>query len=140
MKKKMYLFFILILLLLLMACEKSAENLKFEGDNENWSAKLTVVKAKDKETKEFELQYKGKDPKAIENPEFMVNAHNYSWDNDSIVLDNNGLYKTSAIDTGKETISESDVIDVEVKWNGKVENFTLNKKTILYFRITSLFN
>ncbi|MFU2018691.1 hypothetical protein ACM6Q7_27355 [Peribacillus butanolivorans] len=128
-KKKSLYALNLILLLLLVACQQSSENLNFKGDSENWSAKLNVVKTdNDKETKKFELQFKGKDYKAVENLEFKINTPNYAWGMGDIELNSTGVYKTHKTETGEYSTSKTDVIDIEVTWNGKVENFSLNNK------------
>lgn len=127
-KKKSLYALNLILLLLLVSCQQLSENLNFKGDSENWSAKLNVVKTdNNKETKKFELQFKGKDYKAVENLEFKINAPNYAWGMSLIELNSTGVYKTQN-ETGEFSTSRTDVIDIEVKWNGKVENFSLNNK------------
>ncbi|MBT2668624.1 hypothetical protein J7J00_24655 [Bacillus sp. ISL-4] len=128
-KKKSFYAINLILLLLLAACQQTSENLNFKGDSESWSAKLNVVKTdNDKETKKFALQFKGKDYKAVENLKYKINAPNYAWGMGDIELNSTGEYKTHNNEKGEFSTSKTDVIDIEVKWNGKVENFSLNNK------------
>ena len=128
-KKKSLYAINLILLLLLAACQQSSENLNFKGDGENWSAKLNVVKTdNDKETKKFALQFKGKDYKAVENLEYKINAPNYTWGMGDIELNSTGEFKTYNNEKGEFSTSKTDVIYIEVKWNRKVENFSLNNK------------
>ncbi|WP_347940575.1 hypothetical protein AAEY33_23770 [Peribacillus simplex] len=45
-----------------------------------------------------------------------------------IELNSIGEYKTHNNEKGEFSTSKTDVIDIEMKWNGKVENFSLNNK------------
>ncbi len=45
-----------------------------------------------------------------------------------IELNSTGEYKTHNNEKGEFSTSKTDVIDIEVKWNGKVKNFSLNNK------------
>lgn len=121
--------FILVMLssLFLVACQsKSTEN-KFTGGTDIWSAELHTV---NNQENKFVLKYK-EDPRDIDNiDEFKLNAPNWTWGMGDINLDNEGIgiYMTEDIDTDKFSTSESDIIEVEIKWNDKVDIFTLKSE------------
>ena len=118
--------FILLMLfsLFLVACQsKSTEN-KFTGGTDIWSAELHTV---NNQENKFVLKYK-EDPKDINSiDELKLNAPNGVWGMGDLNVDAEGVYITEDIDADIST-SESDIIEVEIKWNDKVDNFTLKSE------------
>ena len=125
MKKLLGVFFSL-LVVILVACQQTKEPLNFIGESENWIAKLDLeTQNNESEIKNFELKYKGKDSKDVKNLEFKIKAPNYSLGMGDIELQKNGSFKDNEIHHIKQSTTSSDVMNIEVKWNGKVENFSL---------------
>ena len=123
--------FIIVMLfsLFLVACqleskENKSANVTFKGGTDIWSAELHKV---NNQEKQFILKYKG-DSINTGNIEFKLNAPNWAWGMGGIKLDNEGIYVTEDINVDKISTSESDIIEVEIKWNDKVDTFTLKNE------------
>ena len=104
--------------------ENKSTNLTFTGSTDIWSAELQMV---NNQEKQFILKYKGNSINTG-NIEFKLNAPNWVWGMGDIKLDTEGLYVTEDIHADKISTSESDIIEVEVKWNDKVDTFTLKNE------------
>lgn len=123
--------FIIVLLfsLFLVACQSESKenkptNVTFKGDTDIWSAELHMV---NNQEKEFVLKYK-EEAIGVENIEFILNAPNWAWGMGDIKLNTEGIYVTQDINADKISTSKSDIIEVEVIWNDKVETFALKNE------------
>ncbi|MFE8065371.1 hypothetical protein ACQKGA_29295 [Priestia megaterium] len=132
MKKICSALFGLLLFISLVGCQSKAEDpLEFSGENQNWSANITLYPVKDsEETVQINLNYLGDKIESV--GDFGINFDTATNKNGiairDIRLDKKGKFKEKIkVDTSKD-VNESEHLVLTVEWNNKSEDIVLKTK------------
>lgn len=124
--KRMIVLILLIVISLLSACQ--SKELEFIGEGEQWSAKAVVNQTDGNETYTIEINYKGKDVKAIETFSYAIeSSHNgvLEYEVREASLNEQGVYKGEMLSSNSSSTTSEDELVLEVEWNGEREAFIL---------------
>ena len=129
--KKISLTIIFGAILLLFACQSNDNNFAFNGENEIWSAKVTVNQSEGEENYQLQLNYKGNDIEEIDTFYYEVeskNNGNIDFAAQDATLNNDGVYFDKLLGSNSPTTSKDDELVLKVQWNDSSDSFTLINK------------
>ena len=129
--KKISLTIIFGAILLLFACQSNDNNFTFNGENETWSAKVTVIQSEGEEIYQIQLHYKGNDIEEIDTFHYEVksgNEGNIDFATHNATLNNDGVYFNKLLGSNSPTTSKDDELVIQVQWNDSNDSFTLINK------------
>ena len=129
--KKISLTIIFSAILLLFACQSNDNNFVFNGENETWSAKVTVNQNEGEEKYQIQLHYKGNDIEDIVTFLYEVESKNNGNIDFSIhdaTLNKDGIYFNKLLGSNSPTTSKDDELVIKIRWNDSSDSFTLINK------------
>ena len=129
--KKISLTLILGAILLLFACQSNDNNFAFNGENEIWSAKVTVNQSEGEENYQIQLNYKGNDIEEIDTFYYEVeskNNGNIDFAAHDATLNKDGVYFNKLLGSNSPTTSRDDELVIKVQWNDSSDSFALISK------------
>ena len=129
--KKISLTIIFGAILLLFACHSNNNNFAFNGENEIWSAKVTVNQSEGEENYQIQLNYKGHDIEEIDTFYYEVeskNNGNIDFAAQNASLNKDGVYFNKLLGSNSPTTSRDDELVIKVQWNDSSDSFTLINK------------
>jgi len=129
--KKISLTIILGAILLLFACQASNNNFVFNGENETWSAKVTVNQSEGNENYQIQLNYKGNNIEEIDTFHYEVkskNDGNIDFAAHDATLNKDGIYFDKLLISNSPTTSKDDELVLKIHWNDNSDSFTLINK------------
>ena len=129
--KKISLTIIFGAILLLFGCQSNDNNFAFNGENETWSAKVTVNQSEGEENYQIQLNYTGNDIEEIDTFHYEVesrNNGNIDFAAHNATLNNDGIYFDKLLISNSPTTSKDDELVLKIQWNDSNNNFTLINK------------
>ena len=129
--KKISLTIIFEAILLLFGCQSNDNNFAFNGENEIWSAKVTVNQSEGEENYQLQLNYKGNDIEEIDTFYYEVeskNNGNIDFAAQNASLNKDGVYFNKLLGSNSPTTSSDDELVIKVQWNDSSDSFTLINK------------
>ena len=129
--KKISLTIIFGAILLLFACQSNDNNFVFNGENETWSAKVTVNQSEGEENYQIQLNYKGNNIEEIDTFYYEFeskNGDNIDFAAHDATLNNDGIYFDKLLISNSPTTSKDDELVLKIHWNDNSDSFTLINK------------
>ena len=126
--KKLTLVAIFLVTLLLFACQSNKNNIKFVGEDENWSSKVTVNQTASDETYHIQINYKRHGMQNIEAFSYSVKTKDnsvFDFSEINTSLSKEGIYQKDLPISNSPSISVDDELVIKVEWNGNSEDFSL---------------
>lgn len=129
--KKIALANLFLVILLLFACQPNDNDFTFDGESENWSAKVTVNQSEGEEKYQLQLNYKGDNIEEIDTFHYQVKSRNNGSINfgaENATLNEEGDYFNKSLASNSPTTNAEDELVITVEWNDVSDSFNLIHK------------
>ena len=127
--KKIPLANLFLVILLLFACQSNDNDFTFDGESENWSAKVTVNQSNGEEKYQLQLNYKGDNIGEIDTFHYQVKSRNNRSINigaENATLNEEGSYFNKSLASNSPTTNAEDELVIKIDWNDNSDSFLLN--------------
>lgn len=127
--KRINFLLLIVVVFILSGCQ--SKTLNFEGESENWAAKITAMQDGDREIQDFVLSYRGEEQENVEGMEVNYKIEDHTGSSSGMgTLTSPGVLQIKSYSncSGCAFVYESTEIEFTVEWEDKTETILLKAK------------